>query len=147
MKNDKEVYILLADDDDDDTTLFQEALRLISMDIHLEIAENGLILMNKLEEGDTRPDLVFLDINMPVKNGLECLDEIRQQEHFNETPVVMLSTSVADDYLKSSFNAGANLYIQKPNSFNRLVEIIEKCVKNLDALKNSIPIDSFLVKS
>ena len=110
--------IFLADDDEDDTFLFQEALGQISLPAELTVAENGMELMRKLEQSERVPDLIFLDMNMPVKNGLECLMELRRSEIYKETPVVILSTSVAGYLLESAYNAGANLYVQKPTSFS-----------------------------
>lgn len=120
--------ILLADDDHDDTFLFQEALNQIPIGTTLSVAENGVELLQILKDTNNKPDIIFLDMNMPVKNGLECLEEIRGTEGYEHVPIVILSTSVAQYLWESAYRNGANLYIQKPNSFNGLIEIIKKCL-------------------
>ena len=147
MKQHKPVYILLADDDEDDTSLFKEALEQIQILARLDVAENGMELMNMLLNGQNAPDLIFLDMNMPVKNGLECLVEIKTSENFKEVPVVILSTSVADYLLESAYNAGANLYIQKPTSFTGLIEIIKRCLVERDGFKSPGGLEQFLIKN
>lgn len=137
--------IFLADDDEDDTFLFQEALGQIPGPTKLIIAENGMELMKKLETSEKVPDIIFLDMNMPVKNGLECLQEIRSSDIYNQTPVVILSTSVAGYLLEDAYNAGANLYIQKPTSFSNLVVVIKKCLSKNRNLINRPNLADFLI--
>lgn len=122
------VRILLADDDHDDTFLFQEALLQVPIEANLSVAENGMELLRILRDASDKPDIIFLDMNMPVKNGLECLEEIRGTAAYAEVPIVILSTSVAQYLWESAFRNGANLYIQKPTSFNGLIEILRKCL-------------------
>jgi len=137
--------IFLADDDEDDTFLFQEALGQIPLPTDLVIAENGMELMKKLGSTEQVPDLIFLDMNMPVKNGLECLQELRRSDIYKETPVVILSTSVAGYLLEDAYNAGANLYIQKPTSFSNLVTILKKCLLKKSNLSNRPDLSEFLI--
>ena len=145
MKQGKALHILLADDDEDDTFLFTEALEHIPIEIKLDIAENGIKLMHKLKNDNSIPDLIFLDMNMPVKNGLECLTEIRNSDLFREVPVIVLSTSVAGHLLESAYKEGANLYIQKPTSFYSLVEVLKKCLLRKEDLKNPSSLEHFLI--
>jgi CheY-like chemotaxis protein len=128
MKQDNHFRILLADDDDDDSFLFREALQQISPESHLIVASNGMELTHAIQSYTPQPDIIFLDMNMPVKNGLECLEEIRSTQGFEKIPVVILSTSVAQYLWESAYKGGANLYIQKPTSFDGLVEILTKCL-------------------
>jgi len=137
--------IFLADDDEDDTFLFQEALGQIPVPTNLVIAENGMELMKKLNKTERVPDLIFLDMNMPVKNGMECLQELRKSETYDQTPVVILSTSVAGYLLEDAYNAGANLYIQKPTSFSNLVVILKKCLLKKINLIDRPELSEFLV--
>ncbi|WAC10330.1 response regulator [Dyadobacter pollutisoli] len=124
----KPFRILLAEDDDDDTFLFQEALEQIPIKAELTVTENGMELMKVLKSGVPKPDLIFLDMNMPVKNGLECLEDIRNFNGFENIPIVILSTSVARYLWESAYKNGANRYVQKPTSFTGLVEILKKCI-------------------
>jgi CheY-like chemotaxis protein len=84
-------------------------------------------------------------MNMPVKNGLECLMELRRSEIYKETPVVILSTSVAGYLLESAYNTGANLYIQKPTSFSSLIGILNKCLLRKDTLTPQPGLSEFLI--
>ena len=145
MNLNKTCTIFLADDDEDDTFLFQEALGQIPVPTNLVIAENGMELMRKLDINQQVPDLIFLDMNMPIKNGLECLAELRSSETYKETPVVILSTSVAGYLLESAYNGGANLYIQKPTSFSSLVTILNKCLSRKEELTGKPELNDFLV--
>lgn len=145
MTQGKPLHILLADDDEDDTFLFTEALEHIAIEIKLDIAENGIKLMHKLKNENYIPDLIFLDMNMPVKNGLECLTEIRNSAQLREVPVIILSTSVAGYLLESAHKEGANLYIQKPTSFYSLVEVLKKCLLKKEDLKNAASLEHFLI--
>lgn len=147
MNSEKFYNIFLADDDEDDTFLFQEALEQIAVSSELVTAENGLELMKKLHGVEVIPDLIFLDMNMPVKNGLECLMEIKATEKFKEIPIVILSTSVAGYLIESAYDAGANLYIQKPTSFTSLISLLEKCLIEKTMLKEQPGINDFLVVS
>ncbi len=139
--------IFLADDDEDDTFLFQEALEQIPVPTDLIIAENGMELMRKLGSTEVVPDLIFLDMNMPVKNGLECLQELRSSTTYSKTPVVILSTSVAGYLLEDAYKAGANLYIQKPTSFSNLVTILERCLLKKSSLVNRPALSEFLISN
>jgi CheY-like chemotaxis protein len=71
------------------------------------------------------PDVIFLDLNMPFKNGLECLKEIRETPKFKEIPVVIFSTTSNNDVVDITYRQGANYYICKPRSFPLLVKVIE----------------------
>jgi len=128
MKPVTPLRILLADDDHDDTFLFREALTHIPIETALAVADNGMELLRMLKDSDKQPDVIFLDMNMPIKNGLECLEDIRSLAGYEQVPVVILSTSVAQYLWESAYRNGANLYVQKPTSFNGLVEILEKCL-------------------
>src|SRR6187402_3499713 len=90
--------IILTDDDADDCSLFSEALREIYADISLTIINDGVSLMKKLDHTvPPPPEVIFLDLNMPLKNGLECLQEIRNTPKLSDIPVVIYSTSSNKD--------------------------------------------------
>jgi CheY-like chemotaxis protein len=116
--------ILLADDDEDDRQFFRDALREVSDTIHLEMAGNGIELIERLNR--SRPDLVFLDLNMPRKNGYECLAEIRKQETLRDLPIVVISTSIQQDAVNRVYRQGASLYVVKPNDYRQLKKIIDE---------------------
>ena len=144
MKN-----IFLADDDTDDCTFFKEALEDLGVEAQLTIVNNGVELMNTLDETVTEPPpphVIFLDLNMPLKNGFECLEEIRQNPRFKEIPVIIFSTSDNNETVDKTYNQGANHYIRKPSSHAALKKVIETVLK-LDLWKQPIktPRSKFLL--
>ncbi len=123
--NSKHLNILLADDDMDDCHFFKEALDSLPQSNNLTIVNNGDELMHYLLENIQRlPHVLFLDINMPRKNGFECLSEIKANENLKDLPVVMYSTSGSKDKINVLFNTGADVYIRKPSNFAQLVQVI-----------------------
>ncbi len=123
--NEKKLNILLADDDTDDCNFFKEALQALPITTQLNTVRNGDELMSYLNENIERlPHVLFLDINMPRKNGLECLAEIKKNEQLKDLPVVMYSTSGAYDKINILFKTGADVYIRKPSNFAQLVQVI-----------------------
>lgn len=119
-------HILLADDDDDDRMLFQEALREVSGDARLTMAIDGEQLMDVLHTLlPELPTVLFLDLNMPRKNGFACLEELRQQDTFKNMPIVVLSTSDDAATIDSLYRSGASHYISKPPSFEVLKSAVE----------------------
>ena len=119
----------LADDDDDDRLLFEDALRELSVDTSLTVATDGVDLMEKLQETvPPPPSVIFLDINMPRKNGFECLAEMKQIEKLRDIPVVIFSTSNEDSTIDRTYRQGANFYIHKPRSFEKLKSAIQQII-------------------
>lgn len=113
--------IWLADDDKDDCEVFQDVLKQILPSASLTIIPNGEELMNILTTA-RKPDILFLDLNMPCKDGLDCLVEIRAQRHFSRLPIVVFSSSTQPRQIEASYGYGANLYYSKPTSFKKLIE-------------------------
>lgn len=126
--NSNPVHILLADDDEDDRFLFKEFLTKYSGSIFLTTVDDGEKLMELLStlEISPPPHLIFLDINMPGKNGIDCLTEIRSNKKFDNVPVFMFSTSVYKNDVDTTYEHGANLYIPKGLFFTEQKQIIEQ---------------------
>lgn len=121
----KQLNILLADDDIDDCLFFKEALEALPVITKLKVVYDGDELMNYLTDNKAQlPHVLFLDINMPRKNGFECLAEIKHNEKLKDLPVVMFSTSKALDKINILFKTGADVYIHKPSNFSELVQVI-----------------------
>jgi CheY-like chemotaxis protein len=121
----KKLNILLADDDTDDCTFFKEALEDLKLSADLTIVRDGEELMQLLaHEKNALPDVLFLDINMPRKNGFECLSEIKNSKKLKSLPVIMFSTSNSLDKISAIFKTGAHVYIHKPGDFAQLKEVI-----------------------
>lgn len=124
---DRPLNVLLVDDDKDDRFFFRLALTELQLNIKLTTANDGEALTLKLAEPeDSLPDLVFLDLNMPRKNGFECLDEIRAQEKFNHIFVAIYTTSISPTDILESYKKGANLYLNKPNMFEDMKPLLRR---------------------
>ncbi len=118
-------YIFLADDDVDDRVLFEDALREVCKETVLATATDGQEMMNKLQATvPPEPDVIFLDLNMPVKNGFECLEEIKSATKLKNIPIIVLSTSSEKEYVDKVYAQGADYYLCKPDSFNTLKKAI-----------------------
>jgi CheY-like chemotaxis protein len=120
--------IFLAEDDRDDSFLFQEALNRLPYVVNLCIAEDGDQLIEMLDKSQ-RPDFIFLDLNMPKKDGYESLSYIRSAEKLSGITVIIMSTSSNIESVERAYREGADLYIRKPDNFNSLVYAIDTCLK------------------
>ena len=120
-------HIALADDDDDDCVLFKDVLGELLISPQLIWVKNGDELMQRLAENNRPlPDIIFLDINMPIKNGMECLKEIREDERLKDIPVIIFSTSAQELTVEQAYELRANLFIRKPETFQKLKDIIRR---------------------
>ena len=122
--------ILLADDDPDDCLFFKEALEELPVTSNLTTVHDGEQLMQYLNLLPSEvPDVLFLDINMPRKNGFACLAEIKQNVDFNKLPIIVISTSYDQGIADSIYKNGAYYYICKPSDFTQLKNVIQKALK------------------
>lgn len=123
------IHILLADDDESDRLLFTEAFSELKIETIVNTVNNGIELMDWLNSDDNHlPHLLFLDLNMPRKNGIECLIEIKSNEKLKDISIAIYSTSDNEKDIEETFLNGANVYITKPNSFSKLKQALEKAV-------------------
>lgn len=126
------IVILMADDDADDCLLTKRAMEMSRVLNELRIVADGEELMDYLlQRGQfsdpalaPRPGLILLDLNMPRKDGREALQEIKAHPSLHRIPVVVLTTSKAEEDIFRSYDLGANSYITKPVTFERLVELM-----------------------
>lgn len=139
---------MLADDDEDDRLLFTDALGELKINTKVKTCKDGAELMDYLiDEGSTLPELIFLDINMPKKNGIECLEEIKANPKFNNIAIAIYSTSSSDEHVEETFVKGANVYIKKPNDFNTLKKVLSEVVTiNWQYQTSGMSKDNFLLK-
>lgn len=130
MMSDEPLRILLADDDEADRLLFKEAISELKIKTVVHSVNDGVDLMEALAvENQPLPQLLFLDLNMPRKDGMECLKEIRANDKYNDISIAIFSTSGADDDMEETFLNGANVYIHKPNDFGSLKKLLERAVQ------------------
>lgn len=123
-------YIFLADDDVDDCVLFEDALREVCKQTRLATANDGQQMMNILDDTvPPEPDVIFLDLNMPVKNGFECLAELKATIKLKNIPVIIFSTSSEKEYVDRVYRQGADYYMCKPDNFNKLKNAISQVLR------------------
>jgi CheY-like chemotaxis protein len=110
----KRLNILLADDDKDDRFFFNKILGELPVKTQLATVEDGEKLMAYLSNNETNlPDILFLDLNMPRKNGAECLEEIKADKNLEDLPVIIYSTSLHENVADQMYQMGAHYYIRK----------------------------------
>ncbi|MFZ0693021.1 MAG: response regulator [Alphaproteobacteria bacterium] len=131
--NGKPFVILIADDDPDDRMLVNDAFAETRPHIELGVVEDGEQLLGYLHRrgkfgrrtGRSDPDLILLDLNMPRKDGREALAEIKAHRNFRRIPVVILTTSRADEDILRTYDLGANSFITKPVMFESLINVVQ----------------------
>lgn len=130
--SDKSLKIMLADDDEADRLLFTDAFAELKSEITIKTVNDGMELMDLLHATETEdlPQILFLDINMPQKTGIDCLKEIRADKRFKNVTIAIYSTSSSEKDMDDTFLYGANVYIHKPNSFNELKKVLGKAIMN-----------------
>ncbi len=129
----KPLIILMADDDADDRMLTRDALEESRVLNELRFVEDGEELMDYLLhrgkysslEDAPKPGLILLDLNMPKKDGREALKEIKAQPELRRIPIVVMTTSKAEEDIYRSYDLGANSFITKPVTFDRLVDLMK----------------------
>ncbi|MBS3029657.1 MAG: response regulator [Dolichospermum sp. DET50] len=122
--------IFLVEDNKADVRLIQEALKIISLPHQVVTVRDGIEAITYLhQEGEytnaLRPDLILLDLNLPQKNGIEVLEEIKSDPRLKSIPVIILTTSKNQDDILRCYNLHANCYIAKPRNLNQLFQIIK----------------------
>lgn len=119
---------LLIDDDQDDQEIFEMAVSEISDSIHCVFASDGVEALEELKKDDFMPDCIFIDINMPRMNGIECLEKIKTIRRLQPVPVCMFSTSADPDIVRRTQQLGANDFIVKPASISVLSKLLEQFI-------------------
>jgi CheY-like chemotaxis protein len=126
--------ILMIDDNPTDVLLIKEAFAFCEADSEVYVAEDGVYALEFLkQQGQNihapRPDLILLDLNMPRKNGLEVLAELKADPELNSIPVIVYTSSVAKEDIKAAYNSHANGYIRKSVDF-------DECIKTAKSIKD-----------
>lgn len=123
------LHILLADDDEDDRLIFKDAIHEVKVKTKVTMVNDGVQLMEYLQHTeDELPHIVFLDLNMPRKGGIECLKEIRNDARLKDLSIAIYSTSASEEDIEDTFIKGANIYIKKPNDFTTLVKVLGEVI-------------------
>lgn len=130
--NSKQNYFLLADDDTDDCLFFKEILAELPHSAPLEVVSDGVELIHYLlDHSDALPDALFLDLNMPRKNGMETLNEIMGHDRLKALRVIVISTSQHEEEVDALYTIGAYYYIRKPGEFSKLRQVVRKAIAQI----------------
>ena len=135
--NKRPIVILIADDDAEDRMLVKEALQESRLTNHIHFVENGEELVDYLHNRGRfedknqypTPGLILLDLNMPKKDGREALKEIKADDHLRVIPVVVLTTSKAEEDILRTYDLGVSSFITKPVTFASLVDVMKTLSK------------------
>ncbi|MEI6180165.1 MAG: response regulator [Chloroflexales bacterium] len=130
MQNRKPIEILLVEDNPGDVRLTKEALREAKLSTRMHVAYDGVDALAFLRREGAyaempRPDLILLDLNLPKKGGREVLAEIKADEHLRRIPVVILTTSQAEQDIIETYNLHANAYVNKPVDLDQFAKVVK----------------------
>lgn len=120
----KTTNVLIAEDDDDDFFIFSVAISETAFTVILRRAEDGELLMSLLQE--ELPDILFLDMLMPTKDGKQCLRELRSDRRYDSMPIIVYTSLEDLDTVEYCYRQGSNLYTLKPNSIEDLKEALHR---------------------
>jgi CheY-like chemotaxis protein len=135
-----QLNILLADDDKDDRFFFSMALEGLTIPTSLDTVVDGEKLMAYLSENLLQlPDVIFLDLNMPRKNGFECLLEIMLNPKLNRLPVIIFSTSFEQEVVNQLYKNGASYFIRKPSEYLQFKKIIQQTITMISQGNKQLP--------
>jgi len=131
MENLTVVDVLLVEDDPGDVVLIKEAFEFNKVHNALHIVSDGVEALDFLyrrngHQDARRPDLVLLDLNLPRKDGREVLEEVKADKDLRTIPIVVLTTSEAEEDILRSYDLHANAYVTKPVDFNRFIEVVRQ---------------------
>ena len=136
----RKLNVLLAEDDSADRLLFEEVLAELPVSVNLFTVTNGEQLLEWLnKKGNKLPDVLFLDLNMPRKNGFAALGEIKRSATLQDLPVIIFTTANDKERIKQVYKDAAHYYIRKPNTFPALKELVYKVLVLISEDNISLP--------
>ncbi len=137
--------ILLVDDDPDELLIFESTLNELAIDHRISYKSNGVEALEYMKKLDQLPDVVFLDINMPYMNGIECLKALRKDPRFGNICIVIYSTSCNEEEIEETFVNGANIFMKKTGDMEQLRTNIKKLLSfNLNCAQSYIRRETFM---
>lgn len=128
----KTVYCLLVDDDPDDQELFKYAVQKVGTPVELTVADDGVHALELLNNEQFSPDIIFMDLNMPRLNGLECISEIKKMERLSAVPLYIFSTAHEYQNNIDIKRLGVDRYVEKPSNVLDLVPMLSEIFRKLD---------------
>ncbi|MBS7253537.1 response regulator [Flavobacterium branchiicola] len=120
-----DLLIFYTDDDEDDLSLFADAVEAISKDINLQTYSGGEKLIHAILQSPPKPNVIFLDLNMPGKNGFDVLNELKGSAENSDIPIVIFSTSNEPGIIEKCLTLGANYFVTKPVLMRDIINAIE----------------------
>jgi CheY-like chemotaxis protein len=134
----------MADDDKDDFYILKEAAEKVGETLKVSYAGNWLELWRFILK--TLPDVLFLDINMPVKDGIECLQLLRNERKYDKVPIIIYSTSVSKIDIDKAYEHGANYFVVKPSRIDDITDMIKRFISmGKEALLSIPPREEFVI--
>ena len=145
----KKRKVLLVDDDEDDRLIFSNALNSIAKDVEIVEVINGMECIAYLENNNAAlPEILFLDLNMPIMNGFQCLKKIKTTANFESIIICIYSTSSTEKDVSFTFANGADMYILKPFSIDNLRRTLEQVFAiNWSEHRNTLEKKNFIFSS
>jgi CheY-like chemotaxis protein len=138
----QKIEILLADDDNTDRLLFRDALEELPISAHLTTVEDGEQVIEVLSvKGKKLPDVLFLDLNMPRRNGFASLGIIKRNSQLQDLPVVIFTTASDRDTIKNVFRDAAHYFIRKPDDFSHLKRVIYEALTLITQKDSFLPLE------
>ncbi len=123
------MQIFLVDDDQEDHEIFKMSLEKVDSSIEIVTAESGIEALNYLKDNSAyRPDIIFLDVNMPKMNGKDCVRELRKNSDFAETPMILYSTYDGQREINEAINVGASEFMTKPASITEFAKALKDII-------------------
>jgi CheY-like chemotaxis protein len=129
MMAEKKIF-LFADDDIDDREMFTEALSTIDSNLVCITVADGREVLHTLSSLEQLPELIFLDVNMPMMNGWQCLENLKKDDRYCKIPVIIISTSSHQREIDIAKSLGALCYFTKPHEYKDLVHVLQSIVAN-----------------
>ena len=134
----------MADDDKDEFFILQEAAQKACENLKVSYAANWIELLRSILK--TLPDILFLDLNMPVKSGLECLQQLREERKYDDLPIIIYSTTTSRNDIDKAYKNGANYFVVKPNAIEDISTMIKKiCSLDKQFLLSIPPREEFVI--
>jgi CheY-like chemotaxis protein len=145
MQSEK-IHIILAEDDKDDQLFFKSAFKDLKIDYSLTICNDGNELTDYLNLKAEIPDIIFLDLNMPGKNGMECLRELRANAKYRDTTIAIYTSFASNENHEESFVRGANIFIKKPRELSELKKILLEVIYiNWQYMSDGLNKENFMI--
>ncbi|TVZ15459.1 response regulator [Maribacter sp. MAR_2009_72] len=127
----EDFLIFMAEDDTDDQQIFTETIAEVDQNINIQLFDNGETVLHEMDTTSTLPNIIFLDLLMPKKNGEECLKELRANSSFDNIPIVVYSNLYDIERISNLFELGANRYLHKPASFKILTTALSRTIHSI----------------